>query len=153
MTPRRRVRTRSLVILVVGGALAVVAGIAGVVIGTAAPAWILAQLAGSGIEADAAAVGGAASALGYAAVVVGTGLIGLMLALRAGRPWAWPASTVAVAAIGAALIGAMGAALASLVREPASATLYGGVAGGIGLVLAACGVVLRDLLRGAGGPD
>lgn len=153
MPPRRRVPTRSLAVLFAAAALAVATGTVTVVVATAAPEWLLAQLAGTGVEADAAAIGGAAAALGYAALLVGAGLIGLALALRAGHAWAWPAGTVVIAAVLAALLGTLGAALSSFAREPGSGLAYGLAAGGIGLVLAAFAMVLADLLRGTGASD
>lgn len=153
MTPRRRISTLSLVVLLGAAALACAAGVAGVVMGTAAPGWILAQLAGTGVVTDAAAVGGAAAALGFAALLAGAGLLGIALALRAGQPWARPAATVVVAAALAALTGSLGAALSSLARDPGSGLVYGLAAGGIGLAMLAFGVVLRDLLRGTGPAD
>lgn len=153
MTPRRRISRASTVVLIGGACLAVLTGVMAVVMGTAAPAWILAQLAGTGVVTDAAAVGGAVAALGYAALLAGAGLLGLALALRAGRAWARPAATVVVGAVLAALIGSLGAALSSIAREPGSGLLYVLAAGGIGLAIIAFGMVLRDLLRGTGGPD
>lgn len=144
---------RSLAVLGVAAGLAVTAGIAGVLMGTSASGWILARLSDTGIVADAAAVGGAAAALGWASILAGAALSGLALALHAGASWARPAGTVVVAAIIAALVGALAAALATLARQPGSAALYGGAATVIGLALAGFGLVLRDLLAGAGGPD
>lgn len=144
---------RSIVLLAAAATLAVAAGIGGVLMGTAASGWILARLSGTGIVADAAAVGGAAAALGWASILVGTGLAGLVLALRAGTTWARPTGTIVVAAIVAALVGAMAAALATLAREPDGVALYGSVAGGIGLALVAFAIVLRDLLAGTRGTN
>lgn len=143
---------RSLFLLALAAAVAVATGIGGVLMGTFASGWILDRLSGTGIVADAAAVGGAAAALGWAAIIVGAGLGGLVLALRAGSAWARPAGAMVVAAIVAALVGALAAALATLAREPGGAVQYGLAAGGIGLALVAFAIVLRDLLAGPKGP-
>jgi hypothetical protein len=151
--PRPRVRTRTLVILLVAAVIAVLAGVATVTVAVAAPGWILAQLSGTGVAADAAAVGGATAALGYALLLLGAGLLGLALALRVGAGWARPAGTMVVGALLASLVGGLGATIASLVREPSFAVVYGAAAAAIGLGLLAFATVLLDLIRGAGTPD
>lgn len=151
--PRPRVPTRTVVILLVAAVVALLGGIATVTVAVAAPAWILAQLSGTGVVTDAAAVGGATAALGYALLLLGAGLLGLALALRAGAGWARPAGTMVVGALLASLVGGLGAAIASLVREPSFGLVYGAAAAGAGLAMIAFGIVLLDLVRGAGAPD
>ncbi len=148
--PPRLFPRRSLAVLVLAVVVAVVTGISAVLLGMDAPDWLLAQLAGTGIDADAAAVGGATTALGYGLLLGGAILLGLLLALRAGAVWARPAGAIIVAGIMASLLGSLGAAVASLVREPANATVYGLATAGIGLTLAAFGLVLWDIIRGTG---
>ena len=151
--PRRPARTRTLVILLVTTVVALVAGIATVTVAVAAPGWILAQLAGTGVAADAAAVGGATAALGYALLLLGAGLLGLLLALRARQEWARPAGTMVVGGLLASLVGGLGATIASLVREPTFAAVYGAAAAGIVVAIVAFTAVLLDLVRGTGTPD
>ena len=151
--PRTGVRRRSLVILLVASAVAVVTGTGAVLLGTAAPGWILDRLRGTGIVTDAAAVGGATSALGFALIAGGAGLVGVALALRAGVPWARPLATVIVGTILAALLGSLAAALASMAADPASGTAYVAVSVGVIIGLLAFAVVLMDVLRGARHPD
>jgi hypothetical protein len=151
--PRQGVRRRSRVILLVAAALAVVIGIGAVLLGTAAPGWILDQLRGTGIVTDAPAVGGATSALGFGLILAGAGLAGITLALRAGVAWAVPLATVVVGAIIAALLGSLAAALASMAADPPRGAAYAAAAAGVGTALVAFGLVLFDLLRGAGPAD
>ncbi|MEO8246022.1 MAG: hypothetical protein ABI622_02775 [Chloroflexota bacterium] len=151
--PRRGVRRRSLIILLAVAGVAVVAGTGAVLLGTAAPWWILDQLRGTGIVTDAAAVGGATSALGFALVGVGAGLVGVVEALRARVPWARPLATILVGAILAALLGSLAAALASVAADPGNGAAYAGAAGVVGIGLVAFAVVLFDLLRGIGPTD
>lgn len=151
--PRRGVRRRSLVILLVVSAAAIVIGTGAVLLGTAAPGWILDQLRGTGIVTDADAVGGATSALGFALVGGGAGLVGVVQALRAEAPWARPLATVVVGAILAALLGSLAAALASMAADPASGAAYAAASAGVAFVFAAFTLVLIDVLRGTRHPD
>ena len=151
--PHRGVRRRSLVILLVSSAVSVAIGTGAVLLGTAAPVWILDQLRGTGIVTDAAAVGGATSALGFALIAGGAGLVGVTLALRAGVSWARPLATVVVGAILSALLGSLAAALASMAADPASGTAYAVASAGVAIGLVAFALVLFDVLRGAGHPD
>ena len=151
--PPQGVRRRSLAILLVVSALAVVAGSVAVLLATAAPAWILARLSGTGIVTDAAAVGGATAALGFALIGGAAALIGVAMALRAEVSWARPLATVLVGAILAALLGSLAAALASMAADPGSGAAYAAAAGAVGIGLAAFAVVLFDLLRGTGPAD
>lgn len=151
--PRRGVRRRALVILLVVAGVAVVTGTGAVLLGTAAPGWILDQLRGTGIVTDAAAVGGATSALGFALIGGGAGLVGVVEALRARVPWARPLATILVGAVLAALLGSLAAALASMAADPASGPAYAAAATAVVVGLGAFAVVLSDVLRGTGTAD
>jgi hypothetical protein len=151
--PRKGVRPRSLVILLTASALAVVVGTGAVLLGTAAPGWILDQLRGTGIVTDAPAVGGATAALGFALIGGAAALVGVAMALRAAAAWARPLATVLVGALLAALLGSLAAALASMAADPDSGAAYGAAAGVVGIALAAFSVVMFDLLRGTDPPD
>ncbi len=151
--PRRGVRRRSLVILLVAAGVAVALGTGAVLLGTAAPGWILDQLRGTGIVTDAAAVGGATSALGFAFIGAGAGLVGVVEALRARVTWARPLAAVVVGAILAALLGSLAAALASMAADPASGGAYAGASASAAIGLGAFALVLSDVLRGTGPAD
>lgn len=149
MASVRRVRGRTPRILLAIAVLAILAGGAGVGVGTAASGWLMERLARTDLAIDRAALGGAVTALGIATMLVGGVLIGLALALRLGRPWARPFTAAVAFALLAAAIGCLAAVAASLVRDPQNGPAY--VAAGIGLaVLAlALGIVAVDAVLSA----
>lgn len=116
-----------------GGLAATAIGAAAAVIGATASTWIASLL--PPVAIDAAAVGGATSALGFGMLSVGVLQIGLALAL--GRPsrWAMPAATAVGALLGATFVSLAVAAFTSAV----SASLPWLVLVGAGLVVVAAG--------------
>lgn len=109
-------------VLRVGGSCMLVAGIAGVVLGVGARAWLASLL--PRVVIDQAAVGGAAVALGSLVGIAGLAQLALVM-LHRGSPW-----TAAAAATVSGLLGALGVALsvtlATVVAAGASPWLLAG---------------------------
>ncbi len=134
-------------ILIALGFLTIVAGSAALAVAASATEWLMARLARADLAIDAAALGGATAALGAAALTTGLGLIALALALRLGRSWARPATAVIAFALLAALLGCIGAIMASWVRDPANGPAYLSAALAAAIGMAGLAVVLVDVVR------
>lgn len=129
------------------GALLVLIGLAGLVVGVLLPDRVLALL--PPVDADAAAIGGAMVTLAVASVAVGVALVALGLWMGRAR-WVGAVATVVLGML-AALLTAFGVALLTEVAAGASAWLLvpGGVLLGVAAACATAALTLAGEARGA----
>lgn len=119
------------------------AGIGGIVLGLTSGPWLLAQL--PALVIDAAALGGATTAIGVGLLLLGLTHLGVLVAMRAELPRALSGALLLSASMAVVLLALAAAAATSAIRTPASAAIllaaalavalgaagYGRVAGGL----------------------
>jgi hypothetical protein len=120
-------------ILLAGGLAATAIVVTAAVLGATASAWIFSLL--PPVAIDAAAVGGAVSALGFGVLAVGLAQLGLALAIGRRSRWAMATAT----ALGALLCATFVSLAVAAFTSAASAGLPWLMLAGAGLVLVAAG--------------
>lgn len=141
----------SIVVLALGAAIWLVAGLAAVGIGLVGAGWLMAQLPPLAI--DVAALGGAAVAIGAGLVIIAFLHAAIAIGLRAVHRWARAGGVLLSATLAVALLALAAAAVTTVVRGSPSPIILAaaGLAALGGAVLYAwCAVRLVSAMRVAG---